>query len=134
MKIIDVTAANVAETGFFCKMSQKKSEGYRRKLAWLEARFSEGLKIKLLDLSQAGRGFIEYIPGEYAWRAVEAEGYLFIHCLWVVGQSKGKGYAGLLLKECLADAKRLGFKGVAVLASDGNWLTGKRYSSKTVLK
>ena len=90
MKIIDVDQQNVTETGFFCKMSQRKSAGYRRKLAWLEARFAEGLRIKLLDLSQGGRGFIEYIPGEYAWRPVEAAGYLFIHCLWVVGKSKKK--------------------------------------------
>lgn len=126
MRIIDVTAGNVEEKGFFCLMSRRKSAGYQRKLNWLHARFEEGLRIKMLDLSEGGRGFIEYIPGEYAWRPVEAEGFLFIHCLWVVGKSKGKGYAMLLLEECIADAERQGAKGVAMVTSEGNWLVGKK--------
>lgn len=126
MRIIDVTADNVEETGFFCLMSRKKSAGYQRKLGWLRARFEEGLCMKMLDLSQGGRGFIEYISGEYAWRPVDASGYLFIHCLWVVGKSKGNGYAKLLLRECLADAKRCGAQGVAMVTSEGNWLIGKK--------
>lgn len=126
MRIIDVTAENVEETGFFCLMSRRKSDGYRRKLRWSHARFEEGLRIKMLDLSEGGRGFIEYIPGEYAWRPVEAAGYVFIHCLWVVGKSKGNGYAKLLLDECLADAERDGAKGVAMVTSQGNWLVGKK--------
>jgi ribosomal protein S18 acetylase RimI-like enzyme len=126
MRIIDVTADNVEKTGFFCLMSRRKSEGYQRKLRWLHERFDEGLRIKMLDLSEGGRGFIEYIPGEYAWRPVEASGYLFIHCLWVVGKSKGNGYAKLLLRECLADANRCGAQGVAMVTSEGNWLVGKK--------
>lgn len=126
MNIIDVTKNNVTETGFFCKMSQKKSEGYKRKLTWFNSRFDEGLKIKMLDIKQNGRGFVEYIPGEYAWRAVNAEGYMFIHCLWVVGQSKGKGYAKLLLDECIKDAKKQKMSGVAMLTSEGNWLVSKQ--------
>lgn len=126
MRIIDVTPNNVEETGFFCLMSRRKSDGYQRKLKWLKARFEEGLRIKMLDLSEGGRGFIEYIPGEYAWRPVEASGYFFIHCLWVVGKSKGNGYAKLLLQECLADAKRCGAQGVAMVTSEGNWLVGNK--------
>lgn len=126
MRIIDVTPDNVEEIGFFCLMSRRKSEGYQRKLKWLKARFDEGLRIKMLDLSEGGRGYIEYIPGEFAWRPVEATGYLFIHCLWVVGKSKGNGYAKLLVRECLADAKRCGALGVAMVTSDGNWLVGKK--------
>jgi hypothetical protein len=26
--------------------------------------------------------FLEYVPGKYAWRPVDAEGWLFVHCLW----------------------------------------------------
>jgi hypothetical protein len=44
MNIIDVNKNNVIETGFFCKMSQKKNDGYIRKLKWLNARFDEGAK------------------------------------------------------------------------------------------
>ena len=122
--IIDVTIDNVDTTGFFCYMSKRKSEGYARKLNWLKERFDEGLLIKMLALPE--RGFIEYVPGEYAWRAVNAKGFMFIHCLWVVGQSKGKGHAARLLNLCIEDAKASGMKGVAMMTSGGNWLLGKR--------
>ena len=55
MRIIDVTADNVEETGFFCLMSRRKSEGWQRKLKWLHQRFAEGLRIKMLDLAEGGR-------------------------------------------------------------------------------
>lgn len=130
MNIVDVNKENISERGFFCYMSKRKSEGYKRKMKWLEDRFNEGIKIKMLDLEQGGRGFIEYIPGEFAWRAVNAEDYLFIHCVWVAGQSKGKGCATLLLNECVEDAKKSGMKGVAVVTSEGNWLVGKKFFLK----
>jgi L-amino acid N-acyltransferase YncA len=121
--IIDVTAENVDKSGFFCFMSKKKAPGYARKLDWLKARFDEGMKLKMLG--GGARGFIEYIPGEYAWRPVEAKGYAFIHCLWVVGQSKGKGYGAQLLEECIRDARQSGRKGVAMVTSSGNWLASR---------
>ncbi len=127
MKIIDVMPHTVLKTGFFCKRSQKNCEGYQRKLNWLEARFAEGMRIKMLNPSEGGRGFIEYIPGEYAWRPVHAAGYMFIHCLWVVGESKGKGYASQLLEDCLADADRKGMNGLAMVTSESNWLVSKRF-------
>jgi GNAT superfamily N-acetyltransferase len=123
-RILDVAVSNVENTGFFCFMSKKKSEGYQRKLRWLKDRFDEGLRIKMLELPE--RGFIEYIPGEHAWRAVHADGYLLIHCLWVVGKSKGKGFATALLDACLADAKRLKMKGVAMVTSEKVWMPGRR--------
>jgi len=70
MNIIEVNAANVAQTGFFCYMSKKKAPGYGLKSRWLEKRFAEGLQIRMIELPE--RGFIEYLPGEYAWRAIEA--------------------------------------------------------------
>jgi len=122
--IIDVKANNVNQTGFFCFMSKQKAEGYRLKLNWLKQKFAEGMRIKMFKLPE--RGFIEYIPGEYAWRAVEAEEYMLIHCLWVVGKSKSKGLGGVLLEECLKDAKASGLKGVAMVTSEKNWLAGKK--------
>ena len=113
--IIDVNLTNVDKLGFFCRMSKMKTAGNQKKLAWLKKRFNEGLKIKMLELPE--RGFIEYIPGEYAWRGVDAKGYMFIHCLWVVGKSKGNDYGELLLNECMTDATKQQMKGVAVLVS-----------------
>jgi len=128
VKILDVNRNNVEERGFFCYMSKKKSVGYKRKLAWLAERFSEGMRLKILELPD--RGFIEYLPGEFAWRAVEAKGYMFIHCLWVVGKSKNKGYANALLNECVRDAKAAKMKGVAMLTSEKNWLLKRRFLEK----
>lgn len=132
VKIIDVNIENVEKVGFFCRMSKMKTEGNQQKLRWLEKRFDEGLKIKMLELPE--RGFIEYIPGEFAWRGVEAKDYMFIHCIWVVGKSKGKGFGDILLRECIKDAKKEGFKGVAALVSDDNWMATKKIFLKNGFK
>jgi L-amino acid N-acyltransferase YncA len=126
--IIDVDRSNVDESGFFCYMSKRKSEGYLRKLAWVKARLDEGLRIKLLKLPE--RGFIEYIPGEKAWRAVRAKGWMVIHCLWVVGRSKGRGLGSLLVDECVKDARKAGMSGVAMVTTEGNWLSGRKILEK----
>jgi L-amino acid N-acyltransferase YncA len=122
--LVDVDRSNVEETGFFCYMSKRKSEGYLRKLAWVKARLREGLRIKMLALPE--RGFIEYVPGEKAWRAVRAKGWTVIHCLWVVGRSKGRGLGGRLLEACLEDARKAGSLGLAVVTTEGNWLAGRK--------
>ena len=125
-EIKTVNASNVDETGFFCYMSKRKEPGYKQKHEWLEARFAEGMKIKIIyEVGGRDTAFIEYIPGEYAWRAVHAPGYMFIHCLWVVGKGKGKGYGKLLIEECIKDARAQKMKGVAMLTSDRTWLAHK---------
>ena len=124
VKILDVNITNVEKAGFFCRMSKMKTDGNQKKLSWLKKRFAEGMKIKMLELPE--RGFIEYVPGEYAWRSVDAKGYMFIHCLWVVGKSKGKGFGEILLNECILDAKMHKMNGVAVLVSDDNWMANKK--------
>jgi ribosomal protein S18 acetylase RimI-like enzyme len=124
-EIIDVNTGNVDETGFFCLRSKRDSEGYRRKRAWLEARFGEGLHIKMA--SGGWRGFIEYMPGARAWRAVHAEDFMLIHCLWVTGQSKGQGLGPALLDLCLEDARSIGLSGVAVVVSTNSWLAGPKF-------
>jgi N-acetylglutamate synthase-like GNAT family acetyltransferase len=71
-------------------------------------------------------GFIEYVPGEYAWRAVEAKDYFFIHCIWVSpNKFKNKGYGSLLVAECIKDAEKQGKAGVAVIASEGPFIAKK---------
>jgi L-amino acid N-acyltransferase YncA len=122
--IIDVTADNVDQKGFFCLMSKRNSVGYKQKMEWVKARLNEGMRIKMLELPE--RGFIEYIPGEYSWRAIHAEDYMVIHCLWVVGKSKKKGLGRLLLEKCIEDAKKSGKKGVAMVTSEKVWLAGKK--------
>ena len=125
-EIKTVDASNVDESGFFCYMSKRKEAGYKQKRDWLEARFAEGMKLKVIhEIGGRDTAFIEYIPGEYAWRAVHAKGYMIIHCLWVVGKGKGKGYSKVLIEECLNDAREQKMKGVAMLTSDRTWLACK---------
>jgi hypothetical protein len=126
--IIDVNAANAGQTGFFCFMSKRKNPGYGKKLLWLKQRFAEGLHLRLLQLPQ--RGFIEYVPGEFAWRPLSAKGYMVIHCLWVVGKSKGRGLASVLLRECIADAKKARMTGVAMVVSGGSYMGWKGFLAR----
>lgn len=120
-EFVTVTAETLDEHGFFCKMSDRGSAGWKAKRAWLEARFDEGLQLRLL--SGGERGFIEFMPGPKSWRAVEdAEEFVVIHCLWVVGLSRGKRFARALIAEAETWARENGYRGVAGLTSRGNWL------------
>ena len=124
-ELVDVTAENLEKTGFFCYMSKRHSEGYRRKLEWVKRRLREGMRIRILQ--GGSRGFIEYIPGESGWRAVDARGYLLIHCLWIVGKkNKNQNHGSFLVKQAIEDAREAGKHGVAAVTSDGNWLMGSR--------
>ena len=132
--IIDVDENNISQYPPKCFLNPK-NEGYQIKLEWLKKRFSEGLKIKLLYLETKCIGFIEYVPGEYAWRAVDAKGYMFIHCIWISpNKHKEKGYGSLLVKECIKDAKKEGEYGVAVVTSEGPFMAGKDLFLKNEFK
>ncbi len=120
-KIITVTPENLDEHGFFCKMSARKSTAWQAKRDWVMARFDEGLQLRLLGDGE--RGFIEFMPGAKSWRAIDdAEDFVVIHCLWVVGKSRGKRFARELIAEAETWARENGFRGVAALTSRGNWL------------
>lgn len=130
-KIIDITDKNVNEYGLFCHKSKFKEMGYKNKLKWFIDKHKQGLRIKLLlvyEGSKRGfrsRGFIEYIPGEYSFRGIEADGWMVIHCLWVIGKIKNEGLGSKLLEECFKDAKNM--NGVVVVTSSKNWLRGKLF-------
>jgi len=129
-KIIDINEENMDEYKLFCKKSQSKEKGYQNKAKWITERFKEGLKYKLLLVKESkgltSRGFIEYIPGEYNWRGVQADGWMVIHCLWVVGKHKKQGYGSQLLEECFKDAKGQGLFGVVIMTAEkGGWLPKK---------
>ncbi|KPL04440.1 MAG: hypothetical protein AMJ90_01050 [candidate division Zixibacteria bacterium SM23_73_2] len=126
VKIVNLNINNISEYGAGC-IANPKHLGYKLKLEWLRERFSEGLVIKLLMDGKKQAGFIEYAPGEFAFRAVDAKGYMVIHCIWIYQKKyKGKGYGLLLLKECLEDAKKQKKKGVAVITSEGPWISGRK--------
>ena len=136
VKIINSNPENITEYVPTCFLNPK-NEGYQKKLGWLKKQFSEGLKIKLLYLEKEKKliGFIEYIPGEYAWRAVDAKGYMFIHCLWISpNKYRRKGYGSLLIKESIKDAKKEGKYGIAVVTSEGPFMAGKDLFLKNEFK
>ena len=114
MNYIRITKDNIDKEHICCAMSGKQSN---LKKEWMKQRFDEG--IVFYRSEERGKCFIEYIPAEYAWVPIEAEGYIYIDCLWIAGSMKGHGYSNDLLNECIGDAKTQGKKGICILSSDG---------------
>lgn len=116
MNIITVTRENLEQEHICCAISNNKDCQVSAKKAWLTDRFADGLVFKKGDVR--GKCFIEYIPAEMAWSPIEADGYMYINCLWVSGQFKGQGYSNLLLEECIQDSKEKGKKGLVILSAN----------------
>jgi hypothetical protein len=96
-----------------------------RKLDWFKELYPKGLRIKgLVSKSGGYQGMIEYVPGKYAHRPVIADGYMFIHCMFVgfKNEFKGKGFATLLLLDCIKEAKTGKMNGVAVVTRKGSFM------------
>lgn len=116
MEIITIDEYNIEREHIGCALSDTKEDnGMSLKKAWLKERFKDGLVFKRLDAR--AKVLIEYIPASHAWTPIEADGYMHINCFWVSGQYKGKGYANILLEECIKDAKEKGMLGLTVIAS-----------------
>ena len=115
MDYIKLTADNLESEHICCAISDNKDVQVASKKAWLAERLKEGLVF--LKAAARGKCFIEYIPAEYAWYPVEADGYMHVNCFWVSGALKGHGYANDLLNACIADAKAQGKHGITVIAS-----------------
>jgi N-acetylglutamate synthase-like GNAT family acetyltransferase len=121
-EIIETSPENIGGCSF-CGYKNPDNLGHRRKTDWLKERYAEGLRFKVLRSRESGDiGMIEYALGSHAWRPVEAEGYLVIHCLMVIGKHKGKGLGTLLLDSCLRDAKESKCSGVAVVTSSDSFM------------
>lgn len=134
-EIVNLTPENLNRYDLFCKKSKPKELCYQNKLAWYLERFKEGLRIKLLTVDEGkpnkvSRGFIEYVPAENGWRVVNAPGYALIHCIWVVGKHKKKGYGSELLTLAVDEAESQGRKGVVAVTTAGNWASGPKLFEK----
>lgn len=123
--LVDLDPASL-ETLPCCGVKNAAHEGRCSKNRWLKAQFKKGLRAKVL-LAPDGRqcGYIEYLPGEYAWRGVDAAGYMMIHCVFTFyRQYQHQGLAAMMIQACLADAAKAGMHGVAVVAREQPWLAG----------
>ena len=102
-----------------------KHKELKNKIAWFETYYPKGLRIKVLNSLKGGyQGMLEYIPGRYAHRPVNAANYMFIHCIFVgfKNEYKGRGYASMLLDECIRDAQDKRMVGVAVVTRKGAFM------------
>ena len=128
VKIFNLTPENIADYGVCGYKDVKKHLELRRKIEWFKKYYPKGLRIKVLFSKKGGyQGMLEYIPGLYAHRPVDAEGYMFIHCVFVgfKKEFKGKGYASLLIDECIKEAKNVQMHGVAVVTRKGPFMVKK---------
>lgn len=114
MNYIRITKENIDKEHICCAMSGKQS---LLKKEWMKQRFEEGLVFYRSE--ERGKCFIEYIPAENAWVPIEADGYLYINCLWIAGSMKGHGYSNDLLSECMRDAVSQCKKGICILSAEG---------------
>ncbi len=124
--IIDATPSTVHQYGM-CGYKDLKNPGYKKKVEWVKKRFQEGMRYKILHSAEKGAiGAIEYIPGEFAWRPVQANGFMFVHCLFIIPKKyKAQGWGKKLIEACVEDAKTAGMQGVAVVCRKGTWMASR---------
>lgn len=124
-KILDLTPDSIADYGVCGYKDAKKHPELQKKIDWFTQYFPKGLRIKVISSAKGEyKGMLEYIPGEYAHRPVDAHGYLFIHCIFVGlhKEDKGKGYGTALIEACMNEAKDAGMDGVAVVTRKGSFM------------
>ncbi len=125
IQIIDLTPENIADYGVCGYKDVNKHKELRSKIEWVKEYYPKGLRIKALISVKGGyQGMLEYLPGKFAHRPVNAEGYMFIHCIFVGFKSefKGKGYASSLIEECINETRREKMAGVAVVTRKGSFM------------
>lgn len=125
--LVDVNAANF-DLFPCCGIKNPNHRGRKQKQCWLQANCNFGLRARA-SLTPDGRqvGYIEYLPGEFAWRGVDAAGYMFVHCVWVHSrQHHGKGMGRAMIEDCIEEARKASMNGVAVMVRDGPWMADRR--------
>ena len=107
-ELIEINRENISAYPQVICFINPKDPTFKLKVDWLEQRFAEELHITALKTEGAPKiaGFIEYVPGEFAWRAVDCKGYMFIHCLWVSSKSdRDKGFGSAMVNHVAGKAK-----------------------------
>lgn len=118
VEVIPLSPEKYADLGLGC-LRGKKHPGYEPRRQWLLQQQNNGLLLYELMVNHQPTGFIEALPAEHSWRAVDAPGYLVIQCLYVLGKEyHSRGYAGQLIQTCISQARQKGMAGVAALSAD----------------
>lgn len=115
MRLVRITPKNLKAEHLCCAISNRNGYHELPKKLWMKDLLDEGLVF--LRGNDRGKCFIEYVPAEYAWSSIEAEGYMFINCFKVSAQYRGLGFGEQLLDACIKDAKAKGRKGLAVIST-----------------
>ena len=124
-EIMDLTPETIADYGVCGYKDARKHIELQRKIQWFREYYPKGLRIKALVSKKGGyQGMLEYMPGEYAHRPVDAIGYMFIQCIFVGfrNEFKGKGYASSMIDACIQEARDAHMKGVAVVTRKGSFM------------
>ncbi len=125
VRIIDMTPDTMAVYGACGYRDVKKHVELRRKIEWFAEYHPKGLRIKgLISGTGECQGLLEYMPGIHAFRPVDAEGWMFIQCVFVGFRKefKGKGYASAMIDECVREARAAGMRGVSVVTRKGSFM------------
>lgn len=126
-----LNSENIESEHLCCIIRSKKPHpGVEAKREWLRQRLPEGHCFRKLDAK--GCCFAEYAPLEKAWVPVVGENWLYLYCLWVSGDFKGKGYGKQLMESVIQDAKALGKSGICMLScrKPKNWLSSGSFAEK----
>ena len=127
---------NLSECGIGC-LANRQHPGYQSKVDWVQRSFADGLRF-LLARNGDGQplGFLEYVPGEFAWRPV-GPCRMAVRPLPLGVSALGERWAGWgsrLIQACLAEARRQRAVGVAALVSDGPLMAGREIFLKNGFK
>lgn len=132
MEFINITKDNIKTEHICCAIgndiaNKKRSETKKQFLIPL---LEKGLVFR--KLNERGKVFIEYMPAENSFKAVNADNYMLIHCLWVSGKFKGQGYSKELMQYCIKDSQEKGKDGICVVTSGKKrpFLTDKSFYEK----
>lgn len=128
---INITTENLAGEHLCCIIRSKKPHpGVEAKRQWLAGRLKEGHVFR--KLNEKATVFIEYAPLETAWVPITGDNYIYLYCLWVSGDQKGKGYGRSLMDYCLADARAKGKSGVCMLGASKQkaWLSDQAFAKR----
>lgn len=118
----------------------KRHPGFVNKLPWYEEMYEKGMRIVIgKDEDGNKAGFMEYVPGKHAWRAVDAHEYLVIHCIWTYPKEyQGKGLGRMMIDYCIRETRRFGLKGIVTVAGKPAFVANidmfEKYGFETVDK